>query len=125
MNSWQAGQDRRVGQETEDRRQETEDRRQKTGDRRQETEERRGNPDVVGMGVLVVASFSISRILYLLDVYYTGWTVRCQVNFNHRFHRFSQIFADFRRFNRFGPRRHQGTRGEGRGTKGERGQWGI
>jgi len=49
------------------------------------------NPDLVGMGVLVVGSFSISRILYLLDVYYTGWSVRCQVNFNHRFHRFSQI----------------------------------
>ena len=29
------------------------------------------NPDLVGMGVLVVASFSISRILYLLDIYYT------------------------------------------------------
>ena len=29
------------------------------------------NPGLVGMGVLVVASFSISRILYLLDIYYT------------------------------------------------------
>jgi len=29
------------------------------------------NPDLVRMGVLVVASFSISRILYVLDVYYT------------------------------------------------------
>jgi hypothetical protein len=47
-------------------------RRQKTGDGRQKTESRRGIPDVAGMGVLVVASFSISRILYLLDVYYTG-----------------------------------------------------
>jgi len=45
------------------------------------------NPDVVGMGVLVVALFSISRILYLLDVYYTSKTVGCQVNFDHRFHR--------------------------------------
>ena len=43
------------------------------------------------MGVLVVGSFSISRILYLLDVYYTRWEVGCQVNVNHRFHRFSQI----------------------------------
>jgi hypothetical protein len=43
------------------------------------------------MGVLVVASFSISRILYLLDVYYTGCEVGCQVNFNHR-------FRGFRRF---------------------------
>jgi len=49
------------------------------------------NPDLVGMGVLVVASFSISRILYLLDVYYIRLEVACQVNFNHRFHRFSQI----------------------------------
>ena len=40
-----------------------------------------GNPDLVGMGVLVVASFSISRILYLLDVYYTSKTVGCQVKF--------------------------------------------
>ena len=38
------------------------------------------NPDLVGMGVLIVASFSISRILYLLDVYYTRWEVGCQVN---------------------------------------------
>ena len=36
------------------------------------------------MGVLVVGSFSISRILYLLDVYYTGWAVGCQVNFYHQ-----------------------------------------
>jgi len=62
------------------RRRETEDRRQETEDRRQETEDRRGNPDLVGMGVLVVASFSISRILYLLDVYYTPYEVGCQVN---------------------------------------------
>jgi len=27
----------------------------------------------------------------LLDVYYTSKEVGCQVNFNHRFHRFSQI----------------------------------
>ena len=53
------------------------------------------NPDFVGMGALVVASFSISRILYLLDVYYTGYDVRCQVNFNHRFLRFAQIDTDF------------------------------
>jgi len=39
------------------------------------------NPGLAGMGVLVVASFSISRILYLLDVYYTRWTVGCQVKF--------------------------------------------
>ena len=38
------------------------------------------NPGLAGMGVLVVASFSISRILYLLDVYYTSKTVGCQVN---------------------------------------------
>jgi len=86
----QAGQDGRVGQKAEGRRQETES-------RRQETEDRRGNPDLVGMGVLVVASFSISRILYLLDVYYTSYEVRCQVNFNHRFRRLTQIWADDRR----------------------------
>ena len=39
------------------------------------------NPGLAGMGVLVVASFSISRILYLLDVYYTSCGVGCQVNF--------------------------------------------
>ena len=39
------------------------------------------NPGLGGMGVLVVASFSISRILYLLDVYYTSYEVGCQVNF--------------------------------------------
>ena len=33
------------------------------------------------MGGLVVASFSISRVLYLLDVYYTRWEVGCQVKF--------------------------------------------
>jgi hypothetical protein len=33
------------------------------------------------MGVLVVALFSISRNLYLLDAYYTGWEVGCQVKF--------------------------------------------
>jgi len=38
------------------------------------------NPDLGGMGVLVVGSFSISRILYLLDVYYISQTVGCQVN---------------------------------------------
>ena len=83
------------------RRQNTEDRRQETEARRQETEARRGNPDLVGMGVLVVASFSISRILYLLDVYYTGWEVGCQVNSSlttdpfdcaqDRFHRFRRL----------------------------------
>jgi hypothetical protein len=39
------------------------------------------DPDLVGMGVLVVASFSISRIFYLLDVYYTPYNVGCQVKF--------------------------------------------
>jgi len=39
------------------------------------------NPDLVGMGVLVAGSFSISRIVYLLDVYYTSYEVGCQVNF--------------------------------------------
>jgi hypothetical protein len=39
------------------------------------------NPDLVGMGVLIVASFSISRVRYLLDVYYTSYTVGCQVKF--------------------------------------------
>jgi hypothetical protein len=63
----------------EDRRQNTEDGRQKTEDRRQETKSRRGNPDPVGMGVLIVGLFSISRIRYLLDVYYTSKTVGCQV----------------------------------------------
>jgi hypothetical protein len=53
-------------------------RRQETESRRQETEARRGNPDLVGMGVLVVGSFSISRILYLLDMYYTSCGVGCQ-----------------------------------------------
>jgi len=38
------------------------------------------NPDLVGMGVLVVTAFSISRILYLLDVYYIRLEVECQVN---------------------------------------------
>jgi len=38
------------------------------------------NPDLVGMGVLAVASFSISRIRYLLDVYYIRLEVGCQVN---------------------------------------------
>ena len=52
--------------------------------------------DVVGMGVLVVASFSISRILYLLDVYYTSKAVGCQVNFNHGFHGFSRICISHR-----------------------------
>jgi hypothetical protein len=37
------------------------------------------NPGLAGMGVLVVASFSISRILYLLDVYYIRLEVGCQV----------------------------------------------
>ena len=45
------------------------------------------NPDLVGMGVLVVASFSISRIRYSLDVYYMRLEVACQVNFCHRDHR--------------------------------------
>jgi len=53
------------------------------------------NPDLVGMGVLVVASFSISRILYLLDVYYTSKRVECQVNFDHRFRRLAQIDTDY------------------------------
>jgi len=52
------------------------------------------NPDVVGMGVLVVALFSISRILYLLDVYYTRLEVGCQVKFNHGFHRFRGLTAE-------------------------------
>ena len=47
------------------------------------------------MGVLIVGLFCISRTLYLLDMYYTIPGVGCQVNFNHRFHRFSQINADF------------------------------
>src|SRR4030042_5211803 len=54
-------------------------RRQKTGDRRRETESRRGNTGLAGMGVLALALFSISRILYLLDVYYTTKRVVCQV----------------------------------------------
>jgi hypothetical protein len=32
------------------------------------------------MGILVVGSFSISRILYLLDAYYTRLEAGCQVN---------------------------------------------
>jgi len=63
------------------------------------------NPGLVGMGVLVVGSFSISRILYLLDVYCTSCGVGCQVNFlatkaprheeNHRFEDWTGIHADF------------------------------
>ena len=52
------------------------------------------NPDAVGMGVLVVASFCISRILYLLDVYYTSTTVGCQVN--------SSLTADYADFTDLG-----------------------
>jgi len=80
------------------------------------------NPDLVGMGVLAVASFSIPRILYLLDVYYTSKTVVCQVNSS-----LTADYADCADWDRFKPRRHQGTgaRDEGRRTKGERGQWGI
>jgi len=37
------------------------------------------NPGLAGMGVLVGALFSISRIRYLLDVYYTPCRVGCQV----------------------------------------------
>jgi len=77
------------------------------------------NPDLVGMGVLVVVSFSISRIRYLLDVYYIRWQVGCQVNFNHRFHRFSQIFADSTDFAATEDRK--GTRDERRETKGAMG----
>jgi len=101
----QKTEDRR--QETGDRRQETEDRRQETEDRRQETEGRRGNPDLVGMGVLAVASFSISRILYLLDVYYISKTVGCQVNSS-----LTADYADCADWDRFKPRRRQGTRDE-------------
>jgi hypothetical protein len=57
------------------------ERRQKAEDGRQKTGDRRRNPDLAGMGILVVGSFSISRILYLLDVYYTSQTVGCQVKF--------------------------------------------
>ncbi len=39
------------------------------------------NPGLAGMGVLVVASFSISRILHLLDGYYIRLEVGCQVKF--------------------------------------------
>jgi len=53
------------------------------------------DPDVVGMGVFVVALFSMLRILYLLDIYYTRRDVGCQVNFNRGFHGFSRINADF------------------------------
>ena len=42
------------------------------------------NPDLVGLGVLIVTLFSISRILFLLDVYYTSTTVGCQVKFRTR-----------------------------------------
>jgi hypothetical protein len=54
------------------------------------------NPGLAGMGILVVASFSISRILYLLDVYYTSKAVGCQVNFNHGFRGFSRICISHR-----------------------------
>jgi len=46
----------------------------------------------------------------LLDVYYTRLEVGCQVNFNHRFHRFSQINADFvdrERMSRWGEKRSE------------------
>ena len=39
------------------------------------------NTDGVGVGVFIGALFSISRVLYLLDVYYTSQTVVCQVKF--------------------------------------------
>ena len=53
------------------------------------------NPDLVGMSVLlVVASFSISRILYLLAVYYTSKTVACQLNSSLTTD--SADFADYR-----------------------------
>jgi len=73
------------------------------------------NPDLVGMGVLVVASFSISRIRYLLDVYYIRLEVGCQVNFNHRFHRFSQIQRILlpQRIERARGARDEGRRGRG------------
>jgi hypothetical protein len=64
MNAWQAGQDGRGGNA-----------------KIKVQNAKLWNPDVVGLGVLVVASFSISRILYLLDVYYIRWDVGCQVNF--------------------------------------------
>jgi len=72
------------------------------------------NPDLVGMGVSVVASFSISRILHLLDVYYIRLEVGCQVNFNHRSVRLrsgqvSQILADS---TDFAAREGKDTRGE-------------
>jgi len=72
------------------------------------------------MGVLVVASFSISRILYLLDVYYIRWEVGCQVNFNHRSVRLrsGQVFADSTDFAATEDRK--GTRGERRGMRDER-----
>jgi hypothetical protein len=77
------------------------------------------------MGVLVVASFSISRILYLLDVYYIRLEVGCQANFNHRSVRLrsgqvSQIFADSTDFAATEDRK--GTRGERRGMRDEGGE---
>jgi hypothetical protein len=88
-------------QKTGDRRQETEDRRQKTGDRRQNAVWRR-IPGVPGYALRFACASTLTLILItsstwirifdiLLDVYYTSCKVGCQVNFNHRFHRFSQI----------------------------------
>jgi len=75
MNSWQAGQDGRAGEKTEDRRQNLEE----------------GFP--MNLDVRFTATSLRHRLPpILLDVYYTSKTVGCQVNFNHRFHRFSQIF---------------------------------
>jgi len=80
------------------------------------------------MGVLVVASFSISRILYLLDVYYTRLEVGCQVKFfRHRSvrPRSGQVFADYQGQRGHGERgRCRGIRRTGGGHQGSRrGVW--
>jgi hypothetical protein len=97
MNSWQAGQDGRVGQKTEDRRRNMEDRRQKTQDRIWKTEDRRQNavwrriPGVPGYALRFACASTLTLILItsspcigifdiLLDVYYTPGNVGCQVN---------------------------------------------
>ncbi|MFH0960458.1 MAG: hypothetical protein V1897_17340 [Pseudomonadota bacterium] len=64
------------------------------------------NPDLVGMGVLVVASFSISRILYLLDVYYMRLEVGCQVKFLAK----REAYLD-------GGTGHEGTKTQGNQTR--------
>jgi len=86
MVSWRIGQDRRVGQKTEDGR-------QNPGDRRQNPED--GFP--MNRDVRFTATWLRHRSPpILLDVYYIGWEVVCQVNSNHGFRGFSRICISHR-----------------------------